>query len=61
MTSENFFYKYSKGQLDDSADFIEWVNGYQHYLLLRLEIARQIAPLRTDGNEYIEISIQAKK
>jgi hypothetical protein len=30
MTSENFFYKYSKGQLDDSADFIEWVNGYQH-------------------------------
>jgi len=42
MASEDFFDKYSKGQLDDSADFIEWANDYQHYLALRLEIERQI-------------------
>ncbi len=42
MASEDFFDKYSKGQLDDSADFIEWANDYQHYLALRFEIERQI-------------------
>ena len=42
MVSEDFFDKYSKGQLDDSADFIEWANDYQHYLALRFEIERQI-------------------
>ena len=42
MSSEDFFDKYSKGQLDDSTDFIEWANDYQHYLALRLEIERQI-------------------
>jgi len=42
MASEDFFDKYSKGQLDDSADFIEWANDYQHYLALRPEIERQI-------------------
>ncbi len=42
MASEDFFDKYSKGQLDDSADFIEWANDYQHYLTLRFEIERKI-------------------
>ncbi len=42
MTSEDFFDKYCKGQLDDSADFIEWSNDYQHYLAIRLAIEKQL-------------------
>jgi len=32
MTSEDFFDSFSKGKLEDSSDFIEWSNDYQHYL-----------------------------
>lgn len=35
MTSEDFFDRYGKGQMDDSADFVQWANDYQHYLALR--------------------------
>ena len=42
MASEDFYDKFSKGHLDDSVDFIEWANDYQHYLALRHEIERQI-------------------
>jgi len=33
----------AKGQLNDSADFVEWSNDYQHYLAIRMEIERQIS------------------
>ncbi len=36
LESEEFFDKFSKGQLEDSADFIEWSNDYQHYMVIRL-------------------------
>jgi len=42
LESEEFFYKFSKGQLEDSADFVEWSNDYQHYMAIRLEIESQI-------------------
>ncbi len=42
MESEEFFDKFSKGQLEDSADFIEWSNDYQHYVAIRFEIESQI-------------------
>lgn len=42
MSTEDFFDKFSKGQLDDSIDFIEWSNDYQHYLAIRFEIEKQI-------------------
>ncbi len=32
MTSEDFFRKFSAGELDDSADFFEWSALYQMYL-----------------------------
>ena len=35
MTSEEFYNSFSKGQLDDSIDFTEWSNDYQHYLAIR--------------------------
>ena len=42
MATEDFFDKFSKGQMEDSIDFIEWSNDYQHYLAIRLEIERKI-------------------
>ena len=42
LESEEFFDKFSKGQLEDSANFIEWSNDYQHYMAIRLEIESQI-------------------
>jgi len=36
MATEDFFDKFSKGQMEDSIDFIEWSNDYQHYLAIRL-------------------------
>ncbi len=42
MESEEFFDQYSKGQQEDSLDFVEWSNNYQHYLEMKLEIERQL-------------------
>lgn len=42
LTSEDFFDKYCKGELEDSIDFIEWSNDYQHYLAIRIEIERHL-------------------
>ncbi len=39
MGSEAFFDRYSKGNLEDSIDFIEWANDYQHYLAIRYDTA----------------------
>ena len=38
MASEEFFDKFSKGQSEDSEDFVEWANDYQHYIAIRCEI-----------------------
>ncbi len=42
MESEAFFDKFRKGQMDDSVDFVEWSNDYQHYMAIRLEIEKQL-------------------
>ncbi|MCU0289486.1 MAG: hypothetical protein MUF15_24205 [Acidobacteria bacterium] len=42
MSTEDFFDKFSNGQMEDSIDFIEWANDYQHYLAVRFEIESQI-------------------
>lgn len=42
MTSEDFFDKYCKGRLDDSVDFVEWSNDYQHYMEIKVEIERHL-------------------
>jgi len=28
--------------MEDSADFVEWANDYQHYLAIRLEIEERL-------------------
>jgi len=38
MTSEEFFDKFAKGQSEDTEDFVEWANDYQHYVAIRREI-----------------------
>ena len=42
ISSEEFFDKFRKGQMEDSMDFIEWENDYQHYMAIRLEIERHL-------------------
>ena len=42
MTSEEFFNKFSKGELEDDIQFVEWSNDYQHYMAIRLEIERHL-------------------
>ncbi len=42
MTSEEFYDKFSKGQLEDSAGFVEWANDYQHYMAMKLQIERRL-------------------
>lgn len=42
MSSEEFFDKFYKGQMEDSMDFVEWANNYQHYMAVKLEIERHL-------------------
>ena len=42
MDSEDFFDRYSKGQLSDEAIFIDWANDYRHYLGLRQELENRL-------------------
>lgn len=42
MTSEEFYDKFCKGLMEDSIDFIEWANDYQHFLALKLKVEEQL-------------------
>ena len=42
MSSEDFFDRFSKGLLEDSIDFIEWSNDYQHYMTFKFDIERHL-------------------
>ncbi len=42
MTSEEFFDRYSKGQLSDDECFIEWANDYRHFLGLRKDLEKRL-------------------
>ena len=35
MASADFYARYERGELGDSAEFIEWAGDYQHYLQLK--------------------------
>ena len=32
MTSAEFYARYQKGEMEDTAEFVEWAGDYQHYL-----------------------------
>ena len=38
MPSESFFARYSKGELADTAEHVEWSNDYRHYIQLKVEL-----------------------
>jgi len=42
ITSEDFFDKFSKGKMEDSTDFVEWANDYQHYIVIRNDVERHL-------------------
>ncbi|BAY79678.1 hypothetical protein NIES25_61630 (plasmid) [Nostoc linckia NIES-25] len=42
MTSEEFFGKYSQGEMSDDEVFIEWAANYQHYLALHQDIKNKL-------------------
>ncbi len=42
MNSEDFFDRYSRGELSDDLVFIEWANDYRHYLSLRRDLEKKL-------------------
>lgn len=42
MTSEDFYDGYQRGQREDSIDFVDWANDYQHYVAIRSEIEKNL-------------------
>ena len=40
--SEDFYHDFNKGLLDDSEDFIEWSNDYQHFLIIKETIEHRL-------------------
>ena len=42
IESEEFYYRYQKGEMGDDLEFMEWATDYQDYLNLRREIADRL-------------------
>ncbi|PIQ07896.1 MAG: hypothetical protein COW71_14655 [Ignavibacteriales bacterium CG18_big_fil_WC_8_21_14_2_50_31_20] len=42
LISENFYYKFTKGELEDDKEIIEWANDYQHYIAIKSDIERTL-------------------
>jgi hypothetical protein len=42
LSSEDFYHRYSEGQMEDSVEFVEWSNAYQHFISLRGMLEKQI-------------------
>lgn len=42
MSSEDFFDRYSRGQLPDDKEFVEWANDYRHYLGLHQDLEKKL-------------------
>jgi hypothetical protein len=46
MSSADFYTRYQRGELGDTADFVEWAGDYQHYRQLKEELERKLAVAR---------------
>lgn len=40
LSSEDFFDKYSKGEIDDRVDYVTWANDYRHFLAIKLDLEK---------------------
>jgi len=38
LASEEFFHAFSQGEMEDSVDFVDWVNDYENYMALRRDL-----------------------
>jgi hypothetical protein len=41
-SSEEFFHRFTTGQVEDTAEFVEWSNAYRHYLSLRSVLEKHV-------------------
>jgi hypothetical protein len=46
ISSEDFFHRFSGGHMEDTAEFAEWSNAYQHFLSLRNILRETSLPCR---------------
>ena len=42
MSSSEFYARYQRGEMGDTADMIEWAGDYQHYLQLKEELEQKL-------------------
>jgi hypothetical protein len=42
ISSEDFFHRFSSGQMEDTEEFIEWSNAYRHFLALHSRLEKQV-------------------
>jgi hypothetical protein len=43
MSPADFYTSYQRGELEDTADFVEWAGDYQHYVQLKEELEQKLA------------------
>ena len=43
MTSTDFYARYQRGEMEDTADYVEWAGDYQHYVQLKAELEQKLA------------------
>ncbi len=46
MSSADFYARYQRGKMEDSADFVEWAGDYQQYLQLKEEVEEKLVTAR---------------
>ena len=42
MDSEEFYGRYTQGQMGDDARFVDWANDYRHYVALRNPLDKKL-------------------
>lgn len=42
ISSADFYARYQRGEMGDTADFVEWAGDYQHYLQLKEELEQKL-------------------
>lgn len=42
LSSADFYARYQRGEMGDTADMVEWAGDYQHYLQLKEELEQKL-------------------
>ena len=42
MSSADFYARYQRGEMGDTADIVEWAGDYQHYVQLKEELGQKL-------------------